>query len=47
MNHELVLKKVHTVIKGNQNSWLKPYIAMNADLRNKAKNDFEKKILRW
>ena len=42
LNHGLVLKKVNRVIKCNQNSWLKPYIDMNIDLRRKAKNDFEK-----
>ena len=35
LNHGLVLKKVHRVIKFNQNAWL------NTDLK-KAKNDFEK-----
>ena len=40
LNHELVLKKVHTVIKFNQKAWLKPYIYMRTDLK-KAKNDFE------
>ena len=42
LNHNLVLKKVHRVIKINQNAWLKPYIDMNIDLKTKAKNDFEK-----
>ena len=35
LNHILVLKKVHTVIKFNQNACLKPYIDMNTDLRKK------------
>ena len=42
LSHGLVLKNVHTVIEFNQNTWLKPYIDMNTDLRKKAKNDFEK-----
>ena len=33
LNHGLVFKKVHKVIKFNQNAWLKPYIDMNNDLR--------------
>ena len=37
LNHGLVLKKVHRVIKSNQNPWLKPYIDMNTKPRKKAK----------
>ena len=35
LNHGLVLKKVRRVIKVNQNAWLKPYIDMNTNLREK------------
>ena len=46
LNNALVLKKVHRVIKFNQNAWLKPYTDMNADLRKKkAKNDIEKILM--
>ena len=41
LNQGLVLKKIHKVIRFNQNASLKSYIAMNTDLRKKTKNDFE------
>ena len=43
LNHGLILKKVHRVIRCNQKAWLKPYIDMNTKkLIQKAKNNFEK-----
>ena len=41
LRHGLFLKKVHRVIKCNQNAWLKPCIDMNTDLKKRVKNDFE------
>ena len=46
LNLELVLEKLPKVIKFNQESWLKPYIDINAELRKKGKNDFEKYIFK-
>ena len=42
LNHGSVFKKVHRVIRFNENPWLKPYIDMNTNLRKTSKNDFEK-----
>ena len=42
LNYRLKLKKVHRIIEFNQESWLKPYIDMNTELRKIAKNDFQK-----
>ena len=46
LNHGLVFKKVHRVKKFNQNTWLKPYIDMNKQLRKKAKTETEKYCFR-
>ena len=42
LNHGLVFKKLHKVIKFNQHAWINPYFDTNNDLRKKSKNDFEK-----
>ena len=42
LNHGLVLKYVHRVIKFNQEAWLKLYINMITKLRTESKNEFEK-----
>ena len=42
LDHRLKLKKVYRIIEINQEAWLKPYIAMNTELRKLANNDFEK-----
>ena len=40
LDHRLVFKKVHRVIRFNQIEWLKPYIQMNTKLRTEAKKCF-------
>ena len=45
LNHRLVLKQVHRIIKSNQKAWLKPHINMNTDPRNKAKMILKKYFL--
>ena len=44
--HGLVLKKVHRLIRFNQNAWLKTYIDMNTDVGKKEKNDFAKEFFK-
>ena len=46
LNHGLILKKVHRVIKFNQRAWLKPYFDMNTKLRIKANSEFGKKFFK-
>ena len=46
LNHRLVLKKVHRVIKYEQSTWLKPYIDWNTRLRIASTNKFEKDVFK-
>ena len=41
LNQGLVLKRVHRAIQFNQKAQLKPYIALNTQLRKEAKTEFE------
>ena len=42
LNHGLILKQAHEVIEFRQEAWLKPYIDINTEFRQEAKNEFEK-----
>ena len=46
LKYGLKLKKVHKTIALYHESWLKPYIDMNTELRKKAKNDFKKEFFK-
>ena len=47
LNHGLVLKIFHEVLKFNQNAWLKPYIDMKTDLKKKQKMISKNIFLSW
>ena len=46
LNHGLIFKKVYRVIIFNQKSRLKSHVDMNAKLRQKAENNFEKSFFK-
>ena len=46
LDHELVVKEAHRVIKFNQKAWLKSYVDINTELRKFAKYVFERKFLK-
>ena len=35
LDHGLLFKTVHRVIKFNQNAWLKPYVDINTEIKRK------------
>ena len=41
LQHSFKLKTVHNVIEFDPSSWLKPYIELSTELREKAKKKFE------
>ena len=45
LDHELILEKVHRVIKFYQESWLILYTYMNTEPRTRANNNFENEKL--
>ena len=47
LNNGLVLKKVHRVIKSNQNACLKPCIDINTGLKEKQKIILKMTVLSW
>ena len=47
LSHGLKLRKVHRVIKFEQEAWLEKYIDFNTDLRMKATNDFEEDFFKF
>ena len=47
LNHGLILKKIHRVIKLNQKAWLKPCVNLNTKVRKKVNIEIEKEFFKF
>src|SRR5690606_20522972 len=46
INHGIILKKLHYIVRFDQKDFIRPYIEMNTQLRQKSKTKFEKNIFK-
>src|SRR5690606_37149375 len=46
INHGIILKKIHYIVRFVQKDFIRPYIEMNTQLRQRSKTRFEKNIFK-
>ena len=46
LSQELILKKVHKILKFEQSAWMKPYIDFNTQERKEATNEADKNVFK-
>ena len=46
LSQELILKKVHKILKFKQSAWMKPYIDFNTQERKEATNEADKNVFK-